>query len=124
MLVVPEGEARREAPGEAEGVSPDPIRLASCLARFRITSDFMDIGREDPCSLKLPKGKNKNKKKVPLDESSRRFKEARIKKTKGEQTVNGKKCKRRETANGKKYKRVIKKIRRKERKKEKKKGGE
>ena len=49
------GEARRLAPGLAEGgVSEDPLplpRRASCRARLRMTSDFMEIGRAEPCSL-------------------------------------------------------------------------
>ena len=51
------GDARRLAPGEAEGVSetvpPVVPRRASCRARFRMTSDFMEIGRAEPCNLKL-----------------------------------------------------------------------
>lgn len=55
------GDGRRDAPGLAEGVSealPLPVvpllpRRASCLERLRITSDFIEIGRAEPCSLKL-----------------------------------------------------------------------
>ena len=49
------GEARRLAPGLAEGgVSEEPLpapRRASWRARLRMTSDFMEIGRAEPCSL-------------------------------------------------------------------------
>ena len=49
------GEARRLAPGLAEGgVSDEPLptpRRASWRARLRMTSDFMEIGRAEPCNL-------------------------------------------------------------------------
>ena len=54
------GEARRLAPELAEGVlSPalgaPPAMAVTCLAswreRLRITSDFMEMGREEPLSL-------------------------------------------------------------------------
>lgn len=55
------GDVRRDAPGEAEGVSgglmtlpPEmEARRASCRERLRMTSDFMEMGRGEPCSLKL-----------------------------------------------------------------------
>ena len=50
------GVARRLAPGLAEGVSETPLfptLLASCRERLRMTSDFMEIGRAEPCNLKL-----------------------------------------------------------------------
>ena len=49
------GDARRLAPGLADGgVSEEllPVpRRASWRARLRMTSDFMEIGRAEPCSL-------------------------------------------------------------------------
>lgn len=47
------GEGRRLAPGLAEGVSEEsgPERRASCRERLRMMSDFMEIGRADPCNL-------------------------------------------------------------------------
>ncbi len=58
----PLGDGRRDAPGLADGVSealplPCPLlllpRRASCRERLRMTSDFIEIGRAEPCSLKL-----------------------------------------------------------------------
>ena len=53
------GDARRLAPGLADGgvsdaLLPAPLplpRRASWRARLRITSDFMEMGRAEPCSL-------------------------------------------------------------------------
>ena len=47
------GEVRRLAPGLADGVSEEsgPARLESWRERLRMTSDFIEIGLADPCSL-------------------------------------------------------------------------
>ena len=53
------GDARRLAPGLADGgvsdaLLPAPLplpRRASWRARLRITSDFIEMGRAEPCSL-------------------------------------------------------------------------
>jgi hypothetical protein len=57
----PLGDGRRDAPGLADGVSEALplilplllLRRASCRDRLRIMSDFIEIGRAEPCSLKL-----------------------------------------------------------------------
>ncbi len=47
------GEVRREAPGEAEGVSEEEVpRRASCRERLRMTSDFIEEGRFSPCNFR------------------------------------------------------------------------
>jgi len=46
------GEVCRLTAGLADGVSSGPLaRRASCLERLRMTSDFIEMGRAEPCNL-------------------------------------------------------------------------